>query len=225
MECIPILPPHFQQYYNELMPKISDYSWMWNLLRRRAQKTGWFPRRLHAVIQRFGNPAKPYFVGQTSDGIRFLGDYRDEYSATCEVCPDYDGLLLRFMQKRMQRTDGAYVDIGSNMGVTVATMARFLQGRAEVLAFEPVDETARRAVATFALNNLDNVRLYQVAIGNRNEEISFFCGAWPLGVGFSKQDGAEASHPMGGDQGALPYARQPHAGGCHRTGGAAQGRC
>lgn len=69
---------------------------------------------------------------------------------------------------------GTFLDVGANMGLFTAGIARFLKGREEVLAFEPVPATARRAAATFALNNLENVRLFPAAVGDADGEIVFY---------------------------------------------------
>lgn len=168
-----ITPHQFDSCLNELQPQIGDYEWMWRLLRVRTRKTGWFPRKMHRLILRLGNPKKPYFIAETCDGVKFVGDYRDEYAATCAVCPAYDRQVINFIKQHMVG-EGVYLDVGTNLGGVAASIAKHMQGSGEVFAFEPARETARRAAATFALNNLRNVRLFPIAIGDEDKEITFF---------------------------------------------------
>jgi FkbM family methyltransferase len=167
-------PADFQNCLDDLMPRVGKYGWMWTVLRVRARKIGRFPFKLYSVLQRFGNANKPYFVEKTGGGITFMGDYRDIYAVSCAVCPDYDDPLLGFMEQRVKHLEGDYLDVGTNLGVVAATMARSLQDRGEVIAFEPIPETAKRAAATFALNSLKNVRLFRCAISDEDGEITFF---------------------------------------------------
>src|SRR5207244_4286059 len=101
---------------------------------------------------------------------RVPGDYRDDYATLCAIFPDHEADLLRFLKRQMERRAGAYLDVGTNLGLIAATMARALAGHerggGEVIGFEPVPETARCAAATFALNGLRNARLFQVAVGD-----------------------------------------------------------
>jgi FkbM family methyltransferase len=167
-------PQDFQRYLDELRPGVSNYEWMWPLLRARFKQNGWFPRRLHSVIKRFGNPKKPYFIGQTPDGLRFLGDYRDVNAVACATTFEYPGPFICFMMERMKQTEGAFLDVGANLGFVASYLARSMAGRDEVFAFEPIPETTRRAAATFALNDLHNVRLFPVAVGDEEGDITFY---------------------------------------------------
>jgi FkbM family methyltransferase len=169
-----ISAPDFQRHLDALTPQIGNYEWMWRLLRARARRHGWFPRKLYALLKRFANPRRPYFLGETGEGVRFLGDCRDTYAACCAVLPDYDTPLIRFITEQMRAREGAYLDIGTNLGVVAASVAQRLEGRNPVVAFEPIPLTAARAAATFALNGLTSVRLYQAAVGDQEGEITFY---------------------------------------------------
>ena len=157
-----------------LKPQIGNYNWMWNILRLYARKQNNFPCKFYERLKRLGNPNKPYFIGETGSGIRFLGDYRDFPSVSHAIWPDWNNNLSRFMQEHINPDKGVYLDLGTNLGVVAATMARYLEGKQQVVSFEPVLETALRAASTFALNKLTNISLYQIAIGDKQEEITFF---------------------------------------------------
>lgn len=146
---------------------------MWKIMRSRAQKHGgMFPERAFRFLSHFGNPKKPYFIGRTSDGTQFVGDYRDLYSVLLVVDPHFNASFVNFIANRLKTKPGAYVDVGTNMGVIAAAVAR--AASREVIAFEPLPSAARRAAAAFALNGLTNVKLFQAAASDFDGEISFF---------------------------------------------------
>lgn len=156
----------------ELAPKIGNYAWFWALLRARARRHGGeFPLRYHALLRRLIRPDKPYFIGSAAGGTAFLGDARDVYSAISQVCPNHDTALIGFVRARLAARGGAFADIGANVGIVAAAVARSTHG--PVFAFEPAPETARRCAATFALNGLDNAILFACAASDRDGEIPF----------------------------------------------------
>jgi FkbM family methyltransferase len=167
-------PADYHLYLDSLRPRIGNYDRIWKILRPIARRVGHMPYKPWAVLRRFFSEKKPYFIAETAEGIRYVGDYRDQLSITYATLPDHDSVLLQFIQKQMARTRGSYIDVGANVGVMAATMARFLEGREEVLAFEPMPDTVGRAAATFALNGHRNVRLFPVAIGDVEGSIPFY---------------------------------------------------
>ena len=166
-------PTECRQILEECKPGIGHYEWIWKIIKRRYEKTGNYPRRLRALLSRFVQPGKPYFVSQTAEGIHFLGDIRDIYSWNSATGYVFDKAPEDFLLSQAPFA-GNYLDIGANMGLTAAPMALRLQGAAQVYAFEPVPETARRAAATFALNQLDNIALFPCAVGSIDGEITFY---------------------------------------------------
>lgn len=163
----------FQQTLTEFQSGLGNYGWMWTLLRWRAHQTGWPPRKLYPFFRRFCNPHRPYFVGQTADGMAFLGDYRDRYAVDRMVMPEESDPIADFLTARARCTEGAILDVGANVGLVTAVLARLLPDR-QIFAFEPVAETAQRAAATFALNRLNNVRLTIAAVGAEDGELTFY---------------------------------------------------
>jgi FkbM family methyltransferase len=164
----------FQCVLEQLKPEIGNYEWLWKILRFRARQRGGFPFRLHSTLKRLGNARKPLFIGKTCDGVDFLGDYRDGYAATWAACPQFDSSLLTFLKANVRDMEGAYLDVGTNIGVVAATIARHGGESLPVVAFEPVPFLSRCAAATFALNGLRNVRLFQSAVSDHSGEICFY---------------------------------------------------
>jgi FkbM family methyltransferase len=157
----------------ELRPQIGQYEWMWRMLRVRAKQTGGFlPQKLHRSLCRFAR--KPYFIGTTPDGVRYCGKVDDSYAAICATFAHTEDALTRFLIEQTTQREGDYLDIGTNIGIVAATVAKSLPAGRSVLAFEPLPQTARCAAATFALNGLTNVRLFCGAVGQADSELAFY---------------------------------------------------
>ena len=147
---------------------------MFKLLRAKAKKKGGFPWKLYPRLKRFGNPNKPYFIGSTPDGIRYLGDYRDFPSVAHMAIPEVNQEVMAFLKAKVLARQGCFVDVGTNIGVLASFIAKALENRDEVFGFEPVPDTCKRAAAAFALNEIKNVKLFQAALGAEDGEITFF---------------------------------------------------
>ena len=157
----------------KIKPQIGSYGWQMAVLRFRANANhGYFPNQLYASMQRFFRQDKPYFLGMTSSQIQFLGDWHDKYSVYQRIIADREDDLFSFLRDKSRNRPGAFLDIGANMGLVSASIAKGTQQK--VIAFEPLPTTAQRAAYTFALNDLTNVKLLSIAVGNENGELTFF---------------------------------------------------
>jgi FkbM family methyltransferase len=164
----------FQRELQNHQPGIASYRWMWKVLKARSRAIGgWFPHKVHNLLRRLGNPRKPYFIAEYRDGLRYLGDYRDVNSMSYALDAMEVADPLHELRSLLEGRPGAFVDVGANLGLYSAAMARTFPER-HVYAIEPVPATVRRAAATFALNGLTNVTLVPAAAGDTDGEIVFY---------------------------------------------------
>ncbi|MFT0892245.1 FkbM family methyltransferase [Pseudochelatococcus sp. G4_1912] len=126
-----------------------------------------------AGIRRQVDPDNPYFFGEMANGIRFAGDARDFPSVLHALYPECNAHLIGGLIHELGDRKGDILDIGTNIGVVAASLARHLGERGQVHAFEPSPDTARMAAATIALNGLRNVTLTEAAISETDGEITF----------------------------------------------------
>ncbi len=68
------------------------------------------------------------------------------------------------------------VDVGAHFGATSMAYSRFCK---RVIAFEPNPETYRQALQHFALNQITNVKLYNLAIGDKPRKMSLASSRHP----------------------------------------------
>jgi FkbM family methyltransferase len=119
------------------------------------------------------DPSKPYFFSQLDNGIRFAGDARDFPAILHAIYPACNSALINSLIQEIGDRREDVIDVGTNIGVVAASVARHLAGASLVHAFEPSPETHKIAAATLALNNLNNFTLTQSAISNQDGSISF----------------------------------------------------
>jgi FkbM family methyltransferase len=167
-------PAEFAKCLTTVRGQEGNYKWMLDLLRTRAIRAQWFPNKLYAVLRRLARKSRPYFIAKTNKGVAFVGDIQDRWSVTSAIMPDFELDLQDFLCREALASPGAYLDIGTNLGIVAATVAIHLADRDPTFAFEPIQQTALRAGATFALNGLTNISLFDLAIGDNDGEIVFF---------------------------------------------------
>jgi len=169
-----ILLPQRLDVLKTLRSMSGNYGWLLRLLRRRQERSGHFPNRLHKILLRCVPKRRPYFIGETRHGVRFLGDIREYDSVHWAVGAQSDERLIDLACEQLNARPGAYLDVGANCGVVAATVALRCPAVRGIVAFEPVPATAARCAATFALNGLDRARLFQVAVGETDGEIVIY---------------------------------------------------
>jgi len=66
------------------------------------------------------------------------------------------------------------LELGANRGVTTVALARRVGPRGQVHAFEPVPEYYAALTENLRLNEVDNVRMHQFAVTDKESEISYY---------------------------------------------------
>jgi hypothetical protein len=85
---------------------------------------------------------------------------------------DYD--MMTFIQRYLRPGD-IFIDAGANIGV-YTLLARSIVGQdGHIHAFEPVPETLARLKKNIRDNNLENVTIYPLALGESTENLKFTC--------------------------------------------------
>jgi FkbM family methyltransferase len=72
------------------------------------------------------------------------------------------------------RLGGVFYDIGSNAGQFVVLFAKLVGQRGEVIGFEPHPSNYERLAKNIALNQLSNVRVFSIALGDQDGETDIF---------------------------------------------------
>jgi FkbM family methyltransferase len=152
----------------EVEAQSADYHTLWN-----ARPAGQSLVDGMVWVRQRVDPSKPYFFSQLANGIKFAGDARDFPAILHAAYPTCNSALISSLIREIGDRREDVLDVGTNIGVVAASVARHLAGASMVHAFEPSPETHKIAAATLALNKLNNFTLTQAAIGNQDGEISF----------------------------------------------------
>lgn len=115
----------------------------------------------------------------------------------------YPGYLLGTSEPEEQqalathlRPGGVFYDIGANIGFYAVIGARLAQSHGHVYAFEPFPESAERIRGNAALNGLENVRVFTVAVGNTDGMTRLEVGEKSASHRITIASGAAAERPV-----------------------------
>jgi FkbM family methyltransferase len=153
---------------DEVRSKSQDYQSLWQ-----DRPAGQSLVDLMTDIRSRVDPERPYFFGELSSGIKFAGDARDLPAVLHSIYPGCNGTLIAALIEELGEQEGDVFDIGANIGIVTASLARHMGTLGRVHAFEPSPETFKIAAATLALNGLQNVVLTEAAVGDEDGEIRF----------------------------------------------------
>lgn len=92
---------------------------------------------------------------------------------TLESCYTGETDFIEALQEKLQ-AGGVFYDVGSNAGQFLIPVAKMVGGRGEVIGFEPHPTNHARLQKNIALNQLANVRVFQLALGDRSGEIRMY---------------------------------------------------
>lgn len=184
----------FAAALRKLQPRIGNYAIHRILLRWRSRKHGGqFPARMWELLKhRLASSRRPLFIGRTSDAVRYVGDFRQVYPVVQLADPTFQSDLAAWIADHLRRRNtGAYIDVGANIGILAGSVAALVPDRA-VIAFEPISDTALQAAATFELNKLRNVVLWQAAVSDTEGEVGM-----SVPDGEADQAAIRVSDPLG----------------------------
>jgi FkbM family methyltransferase len=78
------------------------------------------------------------------------------------------------LMRSLLPTRGVFVDIGTNVGLHTVAMAQHLLGLGRFIAFEPMEENVACLRRNIELNDLQNVRVEAIALGEKEGSVDLF---------------------------------------------------
>ena len=102
------------------------------------------------------------------DGSKIKLDLRSRTEWPSYYSKSYDDALVAFLIRTARSMGGEFLDIGANIGLYAARVARGLPNTQNVRAFEPVASNVIRLQENIELNCLRNVIVYEIALSNIN---------------------------------------------------------
>jgi hypothetical protein len=95
----------------------------------------------------------------------------DYYMGTCiseygEYCDSEIAILSRLINK-----DDVVLDIGSNIGLMTIPFSKMVGKNGKIIAYEPQPNIFKVLCGNVAINNLDNVEVFNLCVGDSNESL------------------------------------------------------
>lgn len=132
---------------------------------------------------------KEYFTYPLQRKIK-INLYFDSVLCRLIYCDNFEWRERQFLNSYLRRGD-IFVDVGANIGLFTVIASRRVGTGGEVFAFEPCAKTYQRLLRNIELNNMNNVKCFQMALSDRSGQIQMN----------SSSDGYDAWNSM-----APPYA-------------------
>ncbi len=159
--------PEFQSALNEINPKPGLGNLLGIALKYMNRRAGWFRMNFFEKIQTKFHPSRNLFLARSCANIPFVGDFRDLDTWYWMAQPGHGDDIVKTIVEQLLKRDGVYIDVGTNVGMIISRVAKKLPNT-QVIGIEPMEPTAKRAAATFALNGVRNCTLVNAAVGESN---------------------------------------------------------
>ncbi|MDD5129558.1 MAG: FkbM family methyltransferase [Candidatus Omnitrophica bacterium] len=111
---------------------------------------------------------------KTKDGVSLFCDFLDKRHISMEILNfgNYESAELQ-MIKRFLKKDSVILDIGANIGWYSINLSRSVP-RGRIIAFEPIPKTYNCLIKNVALNQLPNIKAYNIGLFNKSGRFNFY---------------------------------------------------
>jgi len=120
--------------------------------------------------------APKYVMTELEDGSRFWVNLRDVHVSRGILNGMWEGVETSFVRRNV-RPGMRTLDIGANLGWFTVNMAKLVGPSGHVTAFEPRDDIHHYLCKTVRDNDLENVKVHNVALGAEEGELMLQWGA------------------------------------------------
>jgi len=89
--------------------------------------------------------------------------------------------------KKVIKTDWTVIDVGANFGWYSIHLAQLVGQNGKIFSFEPIPETYEELNSNIKLNSFQNIKTFNLALGNKDGTISFGVANFDGGSGASSE--------------------------------------
>lgn len=143
-------------------------------LRRFLRKIYYFLLGLRSVAYR-----KKKIALEGYEAVFQTANYHELMTVECSVLGGEIGgerEVLKYLLASLKPGDVAF-DVGASLGIHTVFMAKRVESRGKVIAFEPEQGSYQRLLTNVALNGLTNVLALPVGLGEERREIPLYGGS------------------------------------------------
>jgi FkbM family methyltransferase len=104
-------------------------------------------------------------------GLTYRGNIENQIEADVFFYGGFEKPMLFFLSDFITKRPGAFVDVGANVGNHSMYMSKYAK---QVHSFEPFPRVLAQLISQVKLNQLENVMIHEIALGNESGNIPFF---------------------------------------------------
>ncbi len=116
-------------------------------------------------------PAPAEFLATLPGGGRLVLQYREALGISTLLDNGFETREIECLRS-IARRGATVMDVGANVGVFTISLAQAVGPSGKVIAFEPLPLNVERLKSNIALNHLDNIHVYELALGEREGELT-----------------------------------------------------
>jgi FkbM family methyltransferase len=125
------------------------------------------------LITPFLPPLPESFVAELPGGGKIELQYREVIGLSTLLFGTFEKPELSFITAHVP-VKSTVIDIGANVGVFTVTLSSAVGSEGKVMAFEPVATNVNRLKNNLAMNNMKNVEIFPLALGNREGLVDMY---------------------------------------------------
>lgn len=117
------------------------------------------------------NPfSKTIIAKEDLNDLRFRAYKRDVIGRVIFKTGHYDKFLSAYLTERFKNNGGIFLDVGANLGYYACLFGKISGSGGRVMAFEPEPDNIDLLRRNLKINNLSNVSIFPVALGDQDGE-------------------------------------------------------
>jgi FkbM family methyltransferase len=139
-------------------------------------KIDFFKKRYFGIHQRLFRPYNLFkgVIRKTGlHGFQMILHVDDWIQQNLYFLGEYEKAELKAIAQFLKE-DGVFIDIGANIGLYTLYASQVTNKNARIISFEPFSENFKTLSQNIALNDLSNVRLEKIAIGEKDGMVNLY---------------------------------------------------
>jgi len=135
-----------------------------------------FKKRYFGIHKRIFNPYnlfKGVIRKTTFNDLQIILCIDDWIQENLYFLGEYEKAELKVIEKFL-KNDSIFIDIGANFGLYTLYASKLIDEKGKIICFEPFSENFKSLTKNVSINNLSNVQLEKIAVGEKENTITLY---------------------------------------------------